>query len=182
MKMKIFYSVVITLFAVGLLLTSCAKKKPAETQPQAVTGEKEQTPETQPKKFTPEEETPTMSMEDSADYYNKQGVLKRIHFETDKAELLQESKEILKSNFNWLKAHPQFNVIIEGHCDERNTEDYNYALGERRANASKEYLIGLGIDLKRIKTVSYGEDRPIDPGHNEDAWQKNRRDEFTLSK
>ena len=74
-----------------------------------------------------------------------------------------------------MKKNPQYSLLIEGHCDERGTEQYNLALGDRRANAAKEYIVALGIDGNRIRTVSYGEERPFDPGHDEAAWAKNRR-------
>src|SRR5947207_1296549 len=80
----------------------------------------------------------------------------------------------------WLKAHPQYSLLIEGHSDERGTEQYNLALGDRRANTAKEYLATLGVDSSRMRTVSYGEERPFDPGHDESAWAKNRRDHLVL--
>ncbi len=81
----------------------------------------------------------------------------------------------MRKNAEWVLKHPEFNLIVEGHCDERNTEAFNLALGERRANAAKEYLIGLGIPAARIQTVSYGENKPICGDHSEECWQKNRR-------
>jgi peptidoglycan-associated lipoprotein len=72
-------------------------------------------------------------------------------------------------------------VLIEGHCDERGTTEYNLALGERRAKEAKKYFVELGIDGKRIKTISYGKERPLDPGNNEEAWAKNRRDHFVVT-
>jgi len=115
-----------------------------------------------------------------APYYNNQGVMKRIHFETDKWEILPEYRATLKDNATWLLKHPEFKVTVEGHCDERNTDDYNMALGERRANAIREYLIGLGVPSADVGTISYGETQPLDPGQNEAAYAKNRRGEFLL--
>jgi peptidoglycan-associated lipoprotein len=119
-------------------------------------------------------------VEGGADAFNRQGVLKRIHFDTDKWEIRADARPILKENAAWLLAHPQFKVSVEGHCDERNTEAYNLALGERRANAVKEYLIGLGVPGDRIQTVSYGKGRPLCTDHDETCWQQNRRAEFLL--
>ena len=130
--------------------------------------------------WTPEASTPTLQVESSADAYNKQGVLKRIHFETNKWDILPDDRRILKENAAWLLAHPQFVVTVEGHCDERNTEAYNLALGERRANAAKEYLVGLGLQANKIQTVSYGKARPLCTQHDEACWAQNRRDEFLL--
>ncbi len=105
---------------------------------------------------------------------------RHIYFDFDRAELKSESRDILKAKADWLKAHPNFSVRIEGHCDERGTNEYNIALGERRANAAWKYLNALGISGTRMDTVSYGEERPVDPGHDEAAWSKNRRDQFKL--
>jgi peptidoglycan-associated lipoprotein len=103
-----------------------------------------------------------------------------IHFEFDKSRLLPEGKAVLRLKAQWLKAHPNVLVVIEGHCDERGTNEYNMALGDRRAQSAKTYLVDLGIDADRLTCISYGEERPLDPGHNEAAWAKNRRDQFVI--
>jgi peptidoglycan-associated lipoprotein len=77
-----------------------------------------------------------------------------------------------------MKAYPEAAVVIEGHCDERGTVEYNLALGDKRAKAAKDYLVSLGVEAGQIFTISYGKERPVDSGHNEDAWAKNRRAEF----
>jgi peptidoglycan-associated lipoprotein len=123
---------------------------------------------------------PALNVESDADMYNRQGVLKRVQFETNKWDILPESRVILKANAAWVLAHPQFRLVVEGHCDERNTEAYNLALGERRANAAKEYLVGLGVPGDKIQTVSYGKSRPICFDHDDSCWAQNRRDEFIL--
>ncbi len=107
-------------------------------------------------------------------------VLEMIHFEFDKYRLLPEAKAVLERNAEILKTNPAAKVTIEGHCDERGTIEYNLALGEKRANAAEKYLIDLGISPGRISTISYGKERPLDPGSNEGAWAKNRRDEFKI--
>ena len=101
-----------------------------------------------------------------------------IYFAFDKSNLTPESRLSLEHNAEILKDNPKIRVLVEGHCDERGTIEYNLALGERRALAARNYLINLGIDPSRIATISYGEERPSDPRHNEEAWAKNRRDEF----
>lgn len=101
-----------------------------------------------------------------------------IHFGFDKYTLTPEARDLLKKNADWLRKNPQAKVLIEGNTDERGTEEYNLALGEKRAHSARIYLIELGIPADRLSTVSYGEDRPLDPKHNEDAWAKNRRDAF----
>ena len=105
-----------------------------------------------------------------------------IYFDFDSAQLLPRAQEILKRKAEWLRAHPGARVIIEGNTDERGTVEYNLALGDRRAEAAKDFLVELGISPDRITTISYGEERPADPGHNEAAWAKNRRDAFVLEK
>lgn len=107
-------------------------------------------------------------------------MLKDIHFEFDKYEIRPEDVEILKETASLLKKFPNVKIQIEGHCDERGTNEYNLALGERRANSAKNYLVSLGISPERLSTISYGEERPVDPGHNEEAWAKNRRAHFVI--
>jgi len=102
------------------------------------------------------------------------------HFEFDKSSLLPGAKEILRYKAEWLMAHPDVTVIIEGHCDERGTNHYNMALGNRRAESVKSFVVDLGIAPERLSTVSYGEERPIDPRHNEEALAKNRRAHFVI--
>lgn len=105
-----------------------------------------------------------------------------IYFDFDKSDIKPEAEKSLKKKGQWLRANPAYSVRIEGHCDERGTNEYNLALGDRRANSAKKYLVAFGIEEARISTISYGEERPVDLGHNEDAWWKNRRDEFKLIK
>ena len=102
-------------------------------------------------------------------------LLKDVYFEFDKYEIRPKDEEVLKGNAGWLKKNPNAKVQIEGHCDERGTVEYNLALGERRANYTKKYLVSLGIAPDRISTISYGKEKPLDPGHSEEAWAKNRR-------
>lgn len=108
--------------------------------------------------------------------------LKSIFFDFDQAVIREDQKEIMLQNAQWLKTHPQVRIRIEGNCDERGTAEYNLALGQRRAEAVKEFLEGLGIAPKRMHTISYGFERPLDPGHNEEAWAKNRRVDFAIYK
>jgi peptidoglycan-associated lipoprotein len=103
-----------------------------------------------------------------------------IHFDFDKANIRSEDAAVLDQKVAILQANPGLRIRISGHCDERGSDEYNLALGNRRATAAKQYLVSHGIDAGRIETVSYGEERPIDPGHNEDAWSKNRRDETEI--
>jgi peptidoglycan-associated lipoprotein len=102
-------------------------------------------------------------------------LFKDIHFDFDKYDIRREDEAILRENAALLKKNPNMKIQVEGYCDERGTAEYNLALGERRANNTKKYLVSLGIGSNRISTISYGEEMPLDPGHNEEAWAKNRR-------
>jgi peptidoglycan-associated lipoprotein len=99
----------------------------------------------------------------------------RVFFDFDKSDLRPASQTTLERQASWLKRFPDLNVTVEGHCDERGTREYNLALGERRANAVKDFLIAQGIDPRRIRTISYGKERPVALGSNEAAWAQNRR-------
>ena len=105
-----------------------------------------------------------------------------IHFAFDRFDLRHEARKILDTHARWLKAHSEFVVRIEGNCDERGTVEYNMALGQRRATGAMKYLVDLGVAKNRLSTISYGKERPLDPGHNEEAWAKNRRDHFSVTR
>jgi len=104
----------------------------------------------------------------------------RIHFAFDSYELRSEARKILQRKAELLQQFPELDMVIEGHCDERGTDEYNLALGERRARAAYELLIILGVDADRLSIISYGEEKPLVEGHNETAWAKNRRAEFRI--
>ena len=99
----------------------------------------------------------------------------RVLFDLDRFDLSPEARTTVENQVIWLKRFPGVTVMIEGHTDERGTREYNLALGERRANSVSDYMIALGVDPNRIKTISYGKERPVDPSSNEDAWSRNRR-------
>jgi peptidoglycan-associated lipoprotein len=103
-----------------------------------------------------------------------------IRFAFDKSTIEPEAREILKKLADWLLMNKSSSLAIEGHCDERGTVEYNLALGQRRADAAMKYLMDLGVARARMATISYGKERPLDPGHNEEAWAKNRRANFTV--
>ena len=98
----------------------------------------------------------------------------RIFFDTDQSVVTPEARGILDRQVQWLQQYPQISIWIAGNCDERGTQEYNIALGQRRANADRDYLASRGIDTRRIQTISYGKDRPIDPSSTQDAWAHNR--------
>ena len=107
--------------------------------------------------------------------YLADGVPDRVFFATNESILTTASRETLRAQAGWLRKNPNINVVLEGHADERGTREYNLALGERRANAAKDYLMTYGISSDRITVLSYGKERPVDSGSNPLAWSKNRR-------
>ncbi len=107
-------------------------------------------------------------------------VYEDVYFEFNRAELLSDAQDVISRKALWLYDNPEVAVIIEGHCDERGTNEFNMLLGEKRAGNVKTFLIGLGINRERMLTVSFGEELPVDSGHNEEAWSKNRRVHFRL--
>lgn len=109
-----------------------------------------------------------------------EGRVRPVFFDYDSAELTRESRTTLEENARWFRKYPGADLTIEGHCDERGTEEYNLALGDRRAQTASDYLVQLGIPSSRLETVSFGEERPFAPGHNEAAWSQNRRAHFVV--
>ena len=105
----------------------------------------------------------------------RQNVGDRVFFDTDMSNIREDGRQTLNRQAEWLKKYTNYQITIAGHCDERGTREYNLALGERRANAAKNYLVSLGVAPDRLSTVSYGKERPIAVGSNEDAWARNRR-------
>jgi peptidoglycan-associated lipoprotein len=120
------------------------------------------------------------ALEGNIDELNRQGVLKTVYFAYNSDEIDAAAKAILQSNATWLATHGAYTVEVGGHCDERGSIGYNVALGDRRANSVKDYLSGLGVGGAKLVAVSYGEEKPADPGHSETAFAKNRRAEFTI--
>jgi peptidoglycan-associated lipoprotein len=112
---------------------------------------------------------------------NRNSPLRPVFFTVDSAELTEEARAVASANADVLRKYPQWVITIEGHCDERGTPEYNLALGERRSEAVRAYLISLGISADRIRTVSYGKEFPFDPARNEEAYAKNRRGHFVIT-
>ncbi|HKZ22158.1 MAG TPA: peptidoglycan-associated lipoprotein Pal [candidate division Zixibacteria bacterium] len=172
--MKKYILILISLFLFTYLI-GCGKKpalKPAVEPPK--TEAEAKTEETTPEPVQDED-----VMSESGDLDNKVE-LGKIHFEFDKYRLTDEAKEILAANARVLKNNSKVRITIEGHCDERGTVEYNLALGERRAQAARDYLLELGVPASRISIISYGKERPLEFGQSESAWAKNRRDEFVV--
>jgi peptidoglycan-associated lipoprotein len=117
--------------------------------------------------------TTTVTPGSVADF--RQNVGDRVFFDTDKSNIREDARATLGRQAEWLKKYPNYQVTIEGHCDERGTREYNLALGERRANAARQYLVAQGVPAARLKTISYGKERPDPVGSDEAAWARNRR-------
>ena len=128
----------------------------------------------------PAAETVKESPSSLAEKLNAQEVLRPIHFDFDKFDIRPDAARTLGDNAAQIKKYTQFRVRIEGHCDERGTVEYNLALGEKRARAARDYLVSLGTPANRMSIISFGKERPVDPGHTEEAWAKNRRAEFVF--
>ncbi len=117
----------------------------------------------------------------SAEEINARKLLKPIYFDYDKADIRTDQRSTLQANADWLREHGDVAILIEGHCDERGTREYNLALGDRRATATRDYLVSLGISANRVEIVSYGEENPAAMGEGEQNWSLNRRGEFVAT-
>lgn len=155
--------------ATGLALAGCAKKPPAELPPAPVGAPAQPTP-TAPTAAVPQGPVPGSQ----ADFLSKVSA-DRVFFDTDKSDLDASARATLDSQAKWLAQYLNVRITIAGHCDERGTREYNLALGDRRANAAKNYLVAAGVAVSRINTISYGKERPEALGSDEAAWAKNRR-------
>jgi peptidoglycan-associated lipoprotein len=192
--------VLVLILCVGLVLTGCPKKTVVKEEPSMKKAEEAVAEREKAAKLEREKELARIREEEAkkakeqefekslvakkepgiAGEVFESRLLKDIHFDFDKYDIRPEDTEILKENAALLMQYPKVKIQTEGHCDERGTNEYNLALGERRANAAKKYLLSLGISPDRISTISYGEEKPLDPGHNEEAWSNNRRGHFVI--
>lgn len=177
MTMKRFMIGILTVLVIAAFFNSC-KKEVVTAPPKEEKVEKVE-------EVTPKVETPELTEEElfqrrTLEELNRMGYLKRIHFDFDKYFIRDDMKPVLEQNAQWLLKHPTVVVTIDGHCDERGTEEYNMALGEKRAESAKKYLLNLGVPGERMKTVSYGKIKPLVKGVDEESHFKNRRDEFTI--
>jgi peptidoglycan-associated lipoprotein len=191
--------VLVLILCLGLLLTGCPKKTVMKEEPSMKKAEEPVAEREKAAKLEAEKEArireeeakkaKEKEFEKSMVAKKEPGIagevfesrlLKDIRFDFDKYDIRPGDAEILKENAALLMQYPKVKIQVEGHCDERGTNEYNLALGERRANAAKKYLLTLGISTDRISSISYGEEKPLDAGHNEEAWSKNRRGHFVI--
>ncbi len=178
MKKRVFINLLMALLVAGLFLTvSCAQQaaKPSDGSTQTDTDQAAAKQAAKDAQVTKDAQGKTIPTGDPAiDFANVD-----IYFEFDSADLTAEAQAILQIKAAYLKAN-NFTAVVEGHCDERGTTEYNLALGERRANAAKNYVVDLGVSEARLSIVSYGEEQPMNMGHNNAAWTLNRRGHFEL--
>jgi peptidoglycan-associated lipoprotein len=172
---------------------ACAKKPPTVARPmpppaEDTTNAIPPTPPTPPRPVDepipvpPEPESIRAGdLKDDLDTLNRSGVLKPVFYDLDSSEVNAEGQRALQENADMMRKNPQWQVTIEGHCDERGTAEYNLALGERRAISARAYLVSLGIPADRVRVVSYGKEFPFEQGHDEAAWSKNRRAHFVIT-
>jgi peptidoglycan-associated lipoprotein len=178
----------VTIAALVLITAAgCSNKAKTSTIPESTTtpAESAQPPAEAPppavaEPFPPQPVDKSAVGEGSIDELNRQGVLKTVYFGYNSEELDDVAKSTLQANAAWIKAHPQYRIEIGGHCDERGSTGYNVALGDRRAGSVRDYLASLGADSGKLAGISYGEEKPADPGHDESAYAKNRRADFTI--
>lgn len=177
-KTVILVMVVILAFA---FTASCKKKvqtvpTPPQAQEQPTPAKVDESARITPPALSEEE----LFMSKSLDQINQEKPLALIYFDFDKYDIRADAKPAVEQDAAWLKTFRTAKILIEGHADERGTEDYNLALGEKRAKSVMDYLASMGIAPDRMKIISYGKSQPADPGHDEAAWQRNRRAQFLV--
>jgi len=179
MKKLIIYALAIIL--VFSFAVAC-KKKPKEVPPpppqtqEQPRVEKVEAPVVQEPQLSEEE----LFLQKSLDQINREKPLGTVYFDYDRAVIRDDARATLDANAAWMKKFRSAKILVEGHCDERGTEEYNLALGEKRAKAAQDYLLSTGVGSDRIRIISYGKSQPLNPGHDEGAWQMNRRAQFLI--
>jgi peptidoglycan-associated lipoprotein len=165
------------------LAGACKKKPPTTTAEARPSVEAPGPPETRvppPPPSAPSEAGAEVMTQEISEM-NKKGYLQDAYFDYDQADLRDDARSALSGDAEWLKKYPSIQILIEGHCDERGTSAYNLALGDRRANAARDYVASLGISAARVRTVSYGKERPFCTESSESCWQQNRRAHFVIT-
>lgn len=196
-KGNVYFKIGLVILMIGLLVavSACSKKEPrldpmeqypsetetgAATDAQADAGQALTEEELRAQRLQEQEamrKQEEMRMKEKA---RMQFVNEDIYFNFDDATLNADARAVLKEKVSWLRENPNVSVLIEGHCDERGTEEYNIALGQRRAQSVKTFMVNAGVSASRLSTISYGEERPVDFSSNESAWAKNRRAHFRI--
>jgi peptidoglycan-associated lipoprotein len=174
---------VLALVALAVLVSACSKDEPPAPVPEPVAAP---APAPEPEREAEPLEAGEWEVADagdeesflSAEQINARQLLRTVFFDYDRAEIRGDQRATLQANADWLREHPNVRILVEGHCDERGTREYNLALGDQRAQAARDYMISLGINANRIETISYGEENPVAMGEGEQFWSQNRRGEF----
>lgn len=180
-------TVSVVIVALMILIGACKSAPPPTPEPEPTpVPTPAKTPIIEEEVRRPETETivsqeVTEELPEDLAILNARGYLEDVFFDTDQWDIKPEFAEALTRNVTWLQQYPSVQILIEGHCDERNTREYNLALGERRANAVRDYLVFLGVEPGRVRTISYGEERPFAVGNDEASWQLNRRAHFVIT-
>ena len=188
MRKKLWIHFALLLIIPGLLFTASCAKKTVKSDTTATAGEEQQQAEEAAQAQEREQQAAAEAAAQMAEETAQREAMmmknmfesENIYFEFDSAALSPVAQSTLSGKADFLRDNPGMQVIIEGHCDERGTPEYNLALGDRRAESAKNFLVNLGIDPARFTTVSYGEESPVDTGHDEEAWAKNRRAKFLI--
>ena len=184
------FLVMLVVLSIALAFGCRTRAKKAEVFPEPVPPVTEPEPErpavevTPPTDFVKEPEVAAEDLsgttEELTERAQRLGWVRDVFFEFDSFALSPDGQDALAVTASWLKSHPDISLLIEGHCDERGTQQYNLALGDRRANVAKDYIVTLGVDASRVRTISYGEERPFASGSDEASWAQNRRAHMTL--
>ncbi len=174
------WMLILVALSLVLMFTACGKKAVKVEPVQEPVVEKVDEPVAQVEKPVLSEEE--LFQQKSLEELNRDQILKRINFDFDMYAIREDMKPIIQANANWLLKFPSVEVLIEGHCDEKGTIEYNIALGEKRAEAAKNYLVSLGLNAAKVKIISYGKSKPLVQGVDEASYFQNRRAEFIITK
>jgi peptidoglycan-associated lipoprotein len=195
MKKKLWMVLIVLLVMPALIMTTGCSKKQVQPDVSLIGTDADQYDAARQRAMAEEEEARRKALEERRlmeeqglmeeksreDMLQRQQYMKEdIYFDFDQSVIRPDAQDVLRKKAEFLRENPGSSVVIEGHCDERGTAEYNLALGERRALSAKAFLMNMGISSSRMSTLSYGEERPVDPGSNEEAWARNRRAHFVL--
>jgi len=181
---KNLFGMLLMLCCLTIVAGGCAKKEVVK-EDESLTGSQPQVTGQMPPATpapTPIAQEPVVKDETLTDSAMAAEPFETIYFDLDSYVLRQDARDALDKNAQWLLKQATATVRLEGNCDERGSDEYNLALGEKRAKAAKSYLVTLGVPADRLVTISYGKEKPVDPGHNDAAWAKNRRVDFVIVK
>ncbi|MEW6419100.1 MAG: peptidoglycan-associated lipoprotein Pal [Nitrospirota bacterium] len=179
---------ILVLLVSGLMLAGCPPRKVVQPEPQQPMVTPQETKEKKAAEIKPEEKITEQQLakietkEEIPRYIEEKSPFGDIYFDFDEYEIRPDAKPILQKVSSWMLKNASMKILIEGHCDERGTDEYNLALGDRRAKATRDYLTALGIPSNRVEMLSYGEEKPLCTDKTEECWAKNRRAHFVILK